>query len=46
MLYINPEECVDCGAGAPECPVDAILDQDKMPENYAARVVLNADHCM
>ena len=24
QLYINPEECIDCGACIPECPVDAI----------------------
>lgn len=24
MLYINPAECIDCGACLPECPVDAI----------------------
>ena len=24
MLVIDPEECIDCGACEPECPVDAI----------------------
>ena len=24
-LYIDPEECIDCGACEPECPVEAIL---------------------
>ena len=24
QLYINPEECIDCGVCEPECPVDAI----------------------
>lgn len=28
MLYINPEECIDCGACVPECPVDAIYDSE------------------
>src|SRR5438552_1748259 len=27
MLYINPDECIDCGACGPECPVDAIFDE-------------------
>ena len=27
MLYIDPDECIDCGACAPECPVDAIFDE-------------------
>ena len=33
MMYINPEECVDCGACEPVCPVDAIsLDSTLAPE--------------
>ena len=24
-LVIDPDECIDCGACIPECPVDAIL---------------------
>ena len=31
MLYIHPEECIDCGACLPECPVDAILAPDESP---------------
>jgi NAD-dependent dihydropyrimidine dehydrogenase PreA subunit len=30
--YINPEECIDCGACLPECPVDAILAPDDSPD--------------
>ena len=26
--YINPTECIDCGACLPECPVDAITAPD------------------
>ena len=26
MLYIHPEECIDCGACVPACPVNAIYD--------------------
>ncbi len=25
QLYINPDECIDCGVCEPECPADAIL---------------------
>jgi len=28
MLYINPAECIDCGACLPECPVDAIAESE------------------
>jgi ferredoxin len=30
QLYINPDECILCGACVPECPVDAIYrDEDE-----------------
>lgn len=29
MLYINPEECINCGACIPECPVEAIYDSEE-----------------
>jgi ferredoxin len=29
QLYINPDECIDCGACVPECPVDAIFSSEK-----------------
>jgi NAD-dependent dihydropyrimidine dehydrogenase PreA subunit len=32
-LYINPEECVDCGACEPVCPVQAIYYEDDLPES-------------
>ncbi|MGH3303639.1 MAG: ferredoxin [Streptosporangiaceae bacterium] len=31
-LYINPDECVDCGACEPVCPVEAIYYEDDLPE--------------
>ena len=30
-LYIHPEECVDCGACEPVCPVEAIYYEDDLP---------------
>ena len=41
QLYINPEECIDCGACEPECPVDAIYDEDEVPEEYSANIAPN-----
>ena len=29
QLHINPEECIDCGACLPECPVDAIFEDEQ-----------------
>ncbi|EIK86590.1 ferredoxin [Gardnerella greenwoodii] len=33
-LYINPNECVDCGACEPACPVEAIFYEDDLPEGW------------
>ena len=32
-LYIHPDECVDCGACEPVCPVEAIYFEDDLPED-------------
>ena len=34
MLYIDPEECIDCGACEPECPVEAIFEESEVPEEW------------
>ena len=31
ILIIDPEECIDCGACEPECPVEAIFLEDALP---------------
>jgi len=33
MLVINPNECIDCGVCEPECPVDAIVLEESLPED-------------
>jgi len=35
MLYIHPEECIDCGACEPECSVEAIRVEDQLPADWA-----------
>ena len=30
QMFINPDECIDCGACVPACPVEAIWDSEKM----------------
>jgi NAD-dependent dihydropyrimidine dehydrogenase PreA subunit len=34
MLYIHPDECVDCGACEPVCPVEAIFYEDDLPDKW------------
>lgn len=33
-LYIHPDECVDCGACEPVCPVEAIFYEDDVPDEW------------
>ncbi len=32
-LVIDPDECIDCGACIPECPVEAIFEESDVPED-------------
>ena len=41
MLVIDPEECIDCGACEPECPVEAIFPEDALPDEWEAFVKIN-----
>jgi len=34
QYYINPSECIDCGACEPECPVEAISSSSSVPEEW------------
>ena len=43
MLYIDPEECIDCGACVPECPVDAIYDESQLPDGERQWIAINAE---
>ena len=43
MLYIHPEECIDCGACVPACPVAAIYEStDATPSNQKDLIEANA----
>jgi NAD-dependent dihydropyrimidine dehydrogenase PreA subunit len=41
-LHIQPDECIDCGACEPACPVEAILQEDDVPDRWAAFTQDNA----
>ena len=43
MLYVDPDECIDCGACVPECPVEAIYDEYELPEDLEKWTQINAD---
>ena len=42
MLYIQPEECVDCDACMPVCPVTAIFPGDEVPAEWKSFTEVNA----
>jgi NAD-dependent dihydropyrimidine dehydrogenase PreA subunit len=42
MLYIDPNECIDCGACEPACPVTAIFAEDDVPDDMKEYTALNA----
>jgi len=42
MLYIHPTECINCGACEPECPWQAIYEDQELPPKFQADVALNA----
>jgi NAD-dependent dihydropyrimidine dehydrogenase PreA subunit len=43
MLFIHPDECIDCGACVPACPVAAIYDSpDSTPPSQKELIEANA----
>jgi ferredoxin len=42
MLYIDPDECIDCDACVEACPVDAITSQDMVPPEWQKYIEINA----
>jgi len=43
MLYIHPDECIDCGACEPECPVTAIFPEEDVPPQWKDYIAKNKD---
>ena len=44
QLYINADECIDCGACEPTCPVSAIFPEADVPEKWRSFIQINYDH--
>jgi ferredoxin len=44
QLYIDPTECIDCGACVPVCPVTAIFPLDDLPEKSHAYIQINKNY--
>ena len=42
-LYIDPNECIDCGACEPACPTKAIFPEESLPAKWADYTALNAE---
>ncbi|MCA1810425.1 MAG: ferredoxin family protein [Halobacteriales archaeon] len=43
-LFINPDDCIDCGACEPVCPVNAIFPDDEVPEGEKQYIEINKAH--
>ncbi len=42
QLYIDPEECINCGVCEPECPWEAIFEDEQVPNVFHDDIALNA----
>ena len=43
FLVIDPDECIDCALCEPECPVEAILSEDDLPQEQNHMLALNEE---
>jgi ferredoxin len=43
MLYVDPDDCIDCEACVPECPVQAIFPEGCVPAQWLDYVALNRE---
>ena len=43
QLWIHPDECIDCGACEPECPVTAIFPEEDTPPKWTEYIAKNRD---
>ena len=45
-LVIDPDDCIDCNACVPECPVDAIYYEDDVPDSEIEWIEKNAEEAV
>ncbi len=43
FLVINPDECIDCALCEPECPAEAIFEEDDVPADQKQFIEINAE---
>ncbi|MEJ5252934.1 MAG: ferredoxin family protein [Chthonomonadetes bacterium] len=43
MMFINPDECIDCGVCEPECPSNAIYPETSIPDNLKHFIRINRE---
>ncbi|MEE8229840.1 MAG: ferredoxin family protein [candidate division NC10 bacterium] len=44
QLYIKPDECIDCAACEPECPVTAIFEESAVPDEWKSYIAKNYEY--
>ena len=44
MYFIEPPECIDCGACEPVCPVTAIFHEYSVPVKWNASIAKNYNY--
>ncbi|MBE3556983.1 MAG: 4Fe-4S binding protein [Firmicutes bacterium] len=44
QCYINPDECIECGACEEVCPVTAIFFEDDTPEEWKSYIEKNRNY--
>ena len=45
-LIIDPDECIDCGACVPECPVEAIFEESEVPDDLVSWIEKNENESL
>jgi NAD-dependent dihydropyrimidine dehydrogenase PreA subunit len=44
QYFIDPSDCIDCGACVDPCPVDAIYPEDEVPAEFQQFIQINRDY--